>query len=190
MRRFTTRGLCHPPALLLSILQRLFLKSRSTSWTELTTFRGTFLNQPRPPTRTDARLHQEGSQQEPGGTSCRSYQLKELLLQAALLLLQGLELLLLALHIHAQLADLSRPTGQRQSDQSHGREEEEGVVPRSLRPPTFFSWAWAWAFRLLICCWDRDAASSFCWEARSLSCRSATSRSSSMIRERSDTVAT
>lgn len=55
---------------------------------------------------------------------------------------------------------------------------------------TFFSCDCAWAFRLLICCWDRDTASSFCWEARSLSWRSATSLSSSMILERSDTVAT
>lgn len=57
-------------------------------------------------------------------------------------------------------------------------------------PQTFFSWDCAWALRLLICCWDRDTASSFCWEARSLSWRSATSLSSSMILERSDTVAT
>lgn len=57
-------------------------------------------------------------------------------------------------------------------------------------PQTFFSWDCAWALRLLICCWDRDAASSFSWDARSRSWRSATSLSSSMILERSDTVAT
>lgn len=48
----TTRGLRHPPALLLSILQRLFLKGRSISWTELMTYGGTFsqpLSQPSPP---------------------------------------------------------------------------------------------------------------------------------------------
>lgn len=139
--------------------------------------------------------------------TCRSYQRQELLLQAALVLLQGLELLLLALRVHAQLADLSdtrdtrtpervrcyvRPRRRRQTDRDGGM---KNVRRRRVRYPgasgqTFFSWAWAWAFRLLICCWDRDAASSFCWEARSRSCRSATSRSSSMIRERSDTVAT
>lgn len=55
---------------------------------------------------------------------------------------------------------------------------------------TFCSWAWTWTLRLLICCCDRDTASSFFWDAWSLSCRSDTSLSSSMILERSDTVAT